>query len=177
MFQFVFRSFYRLDNAGLSDEIKNHFFKLMANKQTNLVTVLSELYNIPTLRHKNTIQFSFATKLLHTTNNDNPIFDAEISRVINKNVTGKSKDEKIRSSLEMYNYIQKLYSILKEDEEVNNVISKFRSKFNVNTDTMGDTKILDFIMWSLGKLMKRNKMDMINISNQISDYDLASIPS
>lgn len=36
VFRFVFRSFYRLDNAGLSDDMKNRFFELLAEKQTNL---------------------------------------------------------------------------------------------------------------------------------------------
>jgi hypothetical protein len=30
VFQFVFRSYYRLDNAGLSDEIKNRFFRTVS---------------------------------------------------------------------------------------------------------------------------------------------------
>ena len=29
LFQFLFRSFYRLDNAGLSDDFKQDFFRLM----------------------------------------------------------------------------------------------------------------------------------------------------
>ena len=78
VFQFVFRSFYRLDNAGLSVEMKNHFFKLLAEKQTNLGVILSDLYEIPRKKGDKSMQFSFATKLLHTIDNRKPIYDTEI---------------------------------------------------------------------------------------------------
>ena len=81
LFQFVFRSFYRLDNAGLSDNLKKHFFKLLAEKQTKLDIILSDLYEIPRLKKDNSIQFSFATKLLHTVDNDKPIFDKYIEAI------------------------------------------------------------------------------------------------
>ena len=41
VFQFVFRSYYRLDSAGLSDKIKKHYFELLAGKQTKLERILS----------------------------------------------------------------------------------------------------------------------------------------
>ncbi len=151
VFQFVFRSYYRLDSAGLSDGIKNHFFKLLAEKQINIRIILSELYEIPTLKGKNTIQFSFATKLLHTIDNNKPIFDSEIAKLIKLKQDGSDKDTKIQSCIEIYNSLEILNTELKEDYEIKKVISRFRSKFNVYEE-ISDAKALDFIMWSLGKL-------------------------
>ena len=156
VFHFVFRSYYRLDNAGLSDEIKSRFFELLAEKQTNLETILSELYKIPTLKGKNTIQFSFATKLLHTIDNNKPIFDSGVAKLTNIKLKGSDRDTKIRSCIKIYNSLEKLYAELKEDYKIKKVISKFRSKFKVDDENISDTKVLDFIMWSLGKL-KKNK--------------------
>jgi len=111
VFQFVFRTYYRLDNAGLSDGIKRRFFELLDQKQINLETILSELYEIPTLKGKKTIQFSFATKLLHTINSNKPIFALEISRVTNIRPTG-SGEAKIHSCIERYDFLEKRLFIL-----------------------------------------------------------------
>jgi hypothetical protein len=152
IFQFVFRSFYRLDNAGLSDNLKKRFFKLLAEKQTKLDIILSELYEIPTLKKYNSIQFSFATKLLHTIDNDKPIFDRYVIFLIKKKVTGHNKNEKIQSCIEIYNSLVTLNDELKKNDKIRNVILKFRTKFKVSNEEMSDTKVLDSIMWSLGKL-------------------------
>jgi hypothetical protein len=152
LFQFVFRSFYRLDNAGLSDNLKKHFFKLLAEKQTKLDIILSDLYEIPRLKKDNSIQFSFATKLLHTVDNDKPIFDKYVTSIINKKVKGNNKNEKIQSCIEIYDSLVTLNDELKKNDKIRNVILKFRSKFKVSNEEMSDTKVLDSIMWSLGKL-------------------------
>jgi hypothetical protein len=63
LFQFIFRSFYRLDNAGLGEPFKEKFFLLLEeNRNTprpdpNALTM--ELYGIPTLRGLKSVQFSF----------------------------------------------------------------------------------------------------------------------
>lgn len=155
LFQFVFRSYYRLDNAGLGDNLKEHYFKLLGNKQKDLGKILSELYEIPTARKIKTIQFSFATKLLHTINENNPIFDSEVSDVIHRKMIGKTKDEKIRSCLEIYEFLKETYSNLLKDKKIKIVILNFRSKFNVTKDKISDIKVLDFIIWSLGKLKRK----------------------
>ena len=152
VFQFVFISYYKLGNAGLSDEIKSRFFELLAQKQTNLELILSKLYEIPTLKGVNTIQFSFATKLLHTIDNDKPIFDSNVEKSTNIKLRGSDKDTKIRSRIEAYDSLEKLYAKLKEDDKTKKLISKFRLKFKVNDEKISDTKVLDFIMWSLGRL-------------------------
>ncbi|MFA6533935.1 MAG: hypothetical protein WCT37_02050 [Patescibacteria group bacterium] len=152
VFQFVFRSFYRMDSAGLSDEIKSCYFKLLANKQTKLEIILSELYKIPTLKNKKTIQFSFSTKLLHTIDNNLPIFDSEVGKIFNLKVSGKNEDEKIASCIKIYDTLKVYYLELNNAEEIKEVISKFRQRFDVDINKISNTKILDFIFWSLGKL-------------------------
>lgn len=132
----------------------SHFFELLAEKKTNLETILSELYKIPTLKGKNTIQFNFATKLLHTIDKNKPIFDSGVAKLTNLKPKGSDKDTKIRSCIEIYNSLEKLHAELKEDYKIKEVISKFRSKFKVDDENISDTKVLDFIMWSLGKLEK-----------------------
>jgi hypothetical protein len=157
VFQYVFKSYLRIDNAGWSDKMKKQFFILLSEKQSDLKTILLKLYKIPTLRGKNSIQFSFATKLLHTINNDSPIFDSMVSKIIKMDVKGNNKNEKINSCIKIQNYLKDLYKKLITDTKIQQVISNFRTKFSVqikemsDKKIMSDTKILDSIIWSLGK--------------------------
>jgi len=158
-FQSRFKSFYRMNSAGLSDSQKKRFFELLSDKsdkQENLTYILSELYEIPRLNRTHSIQFSFATKLLHTINNNKPIYDKKIAEIINICVQGANKNKKILSCIEIYNFLEKLYLNMLQDKTIINIISEFRLKFKVNEKNISNIKVLDFIMWSLGDLKRKN---------------------
>ena len=152
VFQFVFRSFYGMDRAGLGPDLKKRFFELLERKEDRLEIILRALYKIPTLRKLHTVQFVFATKLLHTLDDGNPIFDAKVAKVIHKTVTGVSGDERIKSSLILYEYLKCVHCNLLKDSDITKIIRKFKEKFHVNQKQISDEKVLDFIIWTLGKL-------------------------
>jgi hypothetical protein len=151
-FQHRFGNFYIMNRAGLSDALKKRFFKLLSGKESDLECILNELYKIPTLRKTHSIQFSFATKLLHTVNNNRPIFDRMVSKIIDKQVEGNSKEEKIKSCVEIEEFLDNLYYDLIKDNRIKRVISMFRKKFSVDENKISDIKALDFIIWALGRI-------------------------
>jgi len=152
-FQRKFKVFYIMNSAGLSDKQKEKFFELLSNKEKNLEYILSELYKIPRRDGKNSIQFSFATKLIYTVDNTKPIYDRNVAKIINKNVLGANEKEKINSCIEIFNYLNELYLSLIKENKIKKVISRFRKKFDVNKNRISDVKILDFIIWSLGDVI------------------------
>ncbi|RLG13071.1 MAG: hypothetical protein DRN71_05440 [Candidatus Nanohalarchaeota archaeon] len=161
VFQFVFKSFYGMNQAGLSNDQKIRFFELLSEQQESLEYILSELYEIPRKSNKShSIQFSFTTKLLHTINNSKPIYDSKLAKLINQHVRGSNKNEKILSCLEIYDFLEKLYANMLQDRKLADIISKFRLKFDVDKENISDTKVLDFLMWSLGKLKLKKKEDI-----------------
>lgn len=85
VFQFLYRSYYRLDNAGLTVDFKSRYFNLLEDcrnsTSVDLEHLARELYQYPTLRGRQSLQFSFVTKLANTVNNAYPIYDAEVARV------------------------------------------------------------------------------------------------
>jgi len=151
LFQFIFRSYYRLDNAGLTPEWKEVFFKLLNNKEKGLSKILNTLYKIPTFRELNTIQFSFATKLLNMIDSNSPIYDSQVGDVINQRVTGNSKETKIQSCVQILKNLESLYKMLLGDKKIRDIVSKFRIKYD-KQNKCSDAKILDFILWALGKI-------------------------
>ena len=155
LFKFMFRSYYRLDNAGLSDSFKDKYFQLLDDKVSDLKTILEVLYDIKTLRGYNTVQFSFASKLLHTIDNSNPIFDSNIGFIIGDKPGGMRKDEKISSCTEFYKKMIILYMELIKHSEIQSYISEFKATCKKYTSIdISDIKILDFMLWSLGKSTK-----------------------
>lgn len=154
LFQFVFRSFYKIDNAGLSLEQKKLYFKLLENREENLKKILIELSEIETLNERKTVQFSFATKLLHTLNNDRPIFDSQVGLAVNKHVNGNNLEKRINSCLELYDFLQEFYQKMLANKKIATSIKTFKKKFSA--EEISDAKALDFLLWSLGKLKEKN---------------------
>lgn len=152
IFQFVFRSFYGMDRAGLSSDLKKHFFKLLRQKEGDLKIILDELYEIPSLKKLNAVHFVFATKLLHTLDDGNPIFDSRVAKVVGRPVNDADKDTRIRYCIEFYAQLKNTYHDLLEEDGIKKVIQEFRKKFHVTREQISDEKVLDFIIWTLGKL-------------------------
>ena len=129
LFQFVFRSFYRLDNAGLGDDLKNKYFELMQQGEVDLKTILIELSKIENLRGRKTVQFSFATKLLHTINEDNPIYDSQVGKVINENFSGSTIEKRIESAIIVYEKLKNIQKQLLDNKDILRIIKEIRKRF------------------------------------------------
>jgi len=159
LFQFVFRSFYRLDNAGLTTQFKTEYFNILQQYRelTNFdfSTILTRLYNIQNHRGQNTFQFSFVTKMQNTIQPDRPIYDSEVARVFSFRQLrqGMNFDNKLTFFLNQLEIIQQTYSALIHHNEIQNTITLFDSKFQENN--LGQIKKLDFIFWSAGKVIKQ----------------------
>ena len=154
LFQFVFRSFYRIDNAGLTSEFKKEYFKILEQNRNEKIfdfkKVLLHLYSIPNRKGQNTLQFSFATKLFNTINDTMPIYDSKVAKIFS--LTRPYQSEfvvKLGKYLDQLDIIQKGYEMIIEQNLLPKSTELFNQKFiNSNLSKM---KILDFIFWSAGK--------------------------
>jgi hypothetical protein len=157
LFQFVYRSFYRLDNAGLTPEFKMRYFELMeksrSSENINPEPILKELYEILTRKDLKSFQFSFTTKLVNTINNSHPIYDSEVSKVIigtDNRPTGEFP-KKLNLYLSRHQIIKDTYSHILESNAFSSLFNEFDNSFLGNE--LSDFKKLDFIFWSYGKLL------------------------
>jgi len=157
LFQFVFRSFYRLDNAGLTDEFKNKYFELLEavrNKEVNIKSVCETLYEIENRKGSKSLQFSFATKLANTVNPLLPIYDSEVAKMYGYKppLTYKPLSERIENLLKFYKYLSDDYTKVLHDGSIEMTLNTFDKKFPKYQDKISNFKKLDFIVWSAGKL-------------------------
>jgi hypothetical protein len=157
LFQFIFRSFYRLDNAGLTPEFKTRYFELLQeyrDKPIDLNAICIDLSDYKTRKGLNSIQFSFATKLANTIDDSYPIYDSEVIRLFNfKQPYRFEKDEKIKIYLEQYDYILSTSKKLITNAQVQLIFKEMNINFGESCIKMSETKKLDTLMWGIGKVL------------------------
>jgi len=156
LFQFTFRSFYGLDRAGLTPGWKHMFFQIMEenkhNKDIDIHSVGKRLYDIPTQQGANSLQFSFITKLINLNDPNRPIYDRYVARVFAFNPPqGPNLYDRIERFIKFYGEIESTYRWLSEDVKIKEMLKDFDNKFPLNIIT--DNKKIDFIVWTLGKIL------------------------
>lgn len=158
LFQFTYRSFYGLDNAELTKEFKNRYFELMQEYRTtsiDLKEICIDLYNYRTQDGLNSVQFSFATKLANTIDNSYPIYDSEVTKVFNFNQPFYLKDRnlEIDKYIEQYDYIKHVSCQLSVNENIKEIFLEMDDLYGVSCKSISNIKKLDFLMWSVGKVL------------------------
>lgn len=156
VFQFVFRSFYRLDNAGLTPEFKDAYFQLMQRcRNINTIdphAIIEYLYQYKRRKGDHSIQFSFTTKMINMIDPTYPIYDSEVARAFRfSNSYVKDKEQKIARYLKQHDQIIEAYHKIIEENHLEKPLALFNSKFDYQLPII---KKLDLIFWSYGKSLK-----------------------
>lgn len=161
LFQFVFRSFYRLDSAGLTAAFKKRFFELMSSARlegrADVGAITTELRDYPNLKGQLSLQFSFATKLAATISPHLPIYDSEVASIFGFRAPHHNKmfEARLDANLSFYSKLQTIYGRIIEDDSLRSVRTQFRSKFGCAESEVSEHKALDFILWAAGKHKRR----------------------
>jgi hypothetical protein len=149
-FREKYKSFYVMRAAGLTDEHFDKYFELLDKKESILKTILEALYVIKTRKNLHSLQFSFATKLLHTLDNNQPIFDQYIRKTLGLRQPYNyldGKDQRIRALHSYYEDLKDIYQKLLAHVSIKNLIGIIRTEFDWPGSKITDAKILDFILW------------------------------
>jgi hypothetical protein len=161
LFQFVYRSFYRLDNAGLTPQFKTEYFKLMEECRhsdcLDPADLSRKLYEIPNRKNLKTLQFSFVTKLANTICADYPIYDSEITKVFSFRPPvpdgNRSVDDRLAVLLKFYNDLKNYYHDLLSGDSCASIFSCYEEIYPAyDFSKIPRLKLLDFFFWSAGKI-------------------------
>lgn len=165
-FQDVFKSFYGLNIAYLTKQFDDSYFMKFDNYRGQIITeetinsFLEEWYNILNSRERNTVQFSFLSKLLHTIDNDKIVYDKWVRILFElKNVSstkGFSFQEKVNIYYDQYQQLQNAYKVLIDSGNLDSTVVKFEKCFP-QAIGISNVKKLDFIFWKAGKLWNTSK--------------------
>ena len=128
IFQFVFRSYYGLDNAGLSYEFKETYFELLEESKTIQVdfkNIAERLHKIKNIKQKDSLQISFTSKLVHTVQNDFPIYDSKVANLLGFSYIPATIEvsKRIDGYLNQIESLKELYNIIANEKMI---IEKFK---------------------------------------------------
>jgi hypothetical protein len=157
LFQFVYRSFYRLDNAGLSPAFKADYFVCFEEnrkaKDVDIRAVVTRLYEFPNLRGLHSLQFSFTTKLANTIDDRFPIYDRQVATVFGFKPLSPSElfDDRLADLLTFYDFLKKTYAEIISENRLGPAIQAFGEIYPDLDPLLPPIKRLDFIFWSAGK--------------------------
>lgn len=150
-FKGAYIKFYVMNSAGLRPEHYNEYFNMLSSGEEDLTEILKRMHKIPTLKNLKTIQFSFATKLIHTVDNHQPIFDKHIGEILNLKQPVDYKlgtEQRIKNRILLYNKLKQSFMTLLKKDGTQDLINTFRQEFNWKSSEIGNVKILDFILWA-----------------------------
>lgn len=166
LFQFLFRSFYRLDSAGLTKEFKTEYFKMLQGLRgadaVDLQALAQRFHEFPRLKGDKSLQFSFVTKLAHTISVSYPIYDDEVANAFafTKPASGEFQTRLARF-LTFYAWLGSAYSTVLTNGLMSQTVQDFRTKFSEQVPYLADVKVLDFIFWSTGKLIRKKQLTAV----------------
>jgi hypothetical protein len=152
-FKSTYRKYWQLNAARVSDSYCKHYFQVMENHRysgnKSIKDVVSVLYNVPSnLKGIKTIQFSFATKLLHTIDNTLPMYD---SLVADFYFCPQIKPywkyaKKLSTYLQIYDFLLREQKRILDNHFLSESIGKVRGHFKLPREYT-DQKIIDTLLW------------------------------
>jgi len=168
-FKKTFCKFYIMNGPmGLNNKQKKKFFKMLLEKENNLEKVFHNLYSIPGYGNSQKLHLSFGSKLLHTVNNNLPIYDKNISKVLmlSDPIQLGTLKEKIQNRIFIYEGIRQNYKDFLENEEIKQYLKNIRKEiansaskdhFKWDDSLISNTKLLDSLLWALYFILKDKK--------------------
>jgi hypothetical protein len=152
-YQGVYRKYWQLNAARLSDSFCKHYFRVMEDcrhaDQLSIENIVEALYSVPSnSKGRKTIQFSFATKLLHTVNNTLPVYDSLLSDFyfFPQIKPSWNYSKKLAAYLRAYDFLLREHKRVLDNGLLSESIRKFRDRFAL-PGTYTDQKIIDTVLW------------------------------
>ncbi len=142
-FQTKFNSFYRVRRDEKWRKIFYEYFESIKNKKdVTFEEILSYMYY-----KTNNIEASFCSKLLSTINPDMPIWDHYVLLNLGLKVNGKTKEDRLRDSINIYNKLIEIENKKLQEKDIKQSVKEFKEflpEYNLS-----DIKILDYILWNM----------------------------
>jgi hypothetical protein len=147
-----YQTYWAMNVARLSADYRDAYFRELESAVANpiaLRALLSELYETPTHnKGRQTLQFSFATKLLHTADRQTPIYDSFVAKFYFFQPLGADRplQDRIDDLVSFHTFLSAEYARILATGLLTSSILAFRSQFKLQHFT--DQKIIDTLIWA-----------------------------
>ena len=142
-FQRTFNGFYVVRRNESWRKSYYEYFESVKNGKPTFKNIITYLYECI-----GNIEPSFSSKMLATIIPEKPIWDRYVVQNLNMQLTGTTKEEKLKNAIMLYADIEKWYADFLETEKGKECIGEFDQ---VLPDYKGISKIkkIDSILWSI----------------------------
>jgi hypothetical protein len=166
-FQRIYRRYWQLYAARLSSSFCQSYFALLESSKSAqdvaVKTVAQQLLEVPTHGDaRRSVQFSFASKLVHMINRRLPIYDSMVESFyfLPAGPAKESTDAKLERLVASYGFLVAEYTRVLQQGLLTHAIQRFRLRFHVGHEYT-DNKIIDTLIWRFVGFMRggavRNK--------------------
>lgn len=159
-FKTIFKNFYQLKAARLSQDFCEKYFLLLESCRDHGdirgESIVRSLLAIPSNSSgKCAVHFSFSTKLAHTLNNDLPIYDSKVSDFyfLPKINLSWDAERKIEEYMLQYRFLVDEYKRIIDDGLMSLSISLFRREFDQGA-LLTDAKVIDTLIWRCASFLR-----------------------
>jgi len=158
-FRKQYGEFFAMGQSRLIPSYYDRYFTLLETNKTNHEVSLSEILMSlkpvsQTSKGRKSIQFSFATKLVHMINDDEPIYDSRIKMFYKKTEPPAAMEYKKRVAtyIDIQKSIKDEYRHIIDDKLLEPSIECFRRMY-ANRRDHSDIKVIDWIIWQFVSLV------------------------
>jgi len=151
-YQARYSKFFRLNGAGLSAAFRKKYFATLLEYSNAALPKLNEVIKRIQTKDKK-LHTSFASKLLHTLNQEEPIYDSMICNFyFYSRPSYKDENKKINSILSFHTFLKDEYSRIIRGGLLKESITRLNDKWQIQD--LSDTKKIDTLLWAFVKLMR-----------------------
>ncbi|MDZ7652859.1 MAG: hypothetical protein U5L03_10065 [Burkholderiaceae bacterium] len=159
-FQAKYRRYWQMNQARLSPDYLSAYFRHLQRIKHfpgphDPVSIAQRLHSIPTQRSgRLSLQFSFASKLVHMVSPRRPVYDSRVERFYFLPALSANEPlaEKLGRFEASYGFLEREYGRVLQAGLLEPAIRAFRRRFNVGKDYT-DIKIVDTLIWKYTDLL------------------------
>ena len=157
VFQATYRKYWRLNAARLNASFCIAYFRLLEKSKDAVIPTVEKvsqlLFRYPTHQSdRRSLQFSFATKLVHMLDPKKPVYDSLIAHFYFLPST-TSRKAKLSDLLVSYKFLENEYERILTKGLLAPSIRRFRQRFDID-GTLTDEKVVDTLIWGFARLSK-----------------------
>lgn len=163
-FQSTYKHYWKMSSARLSETFLNRYFELLEHskyeiKKASVKSIALQLYSTPTHNNRNSLQFSFSSKLVHMIAPQNPIYDSMIESFyfLPPPKNKETEERKIERLVSSYNFLRMEYKRISEQNLLGEAITHFQQHFKID-NSYTESKIIDTLIWKFVTLLKRGSV-------------------
>lgn len=158
-FQRAYRGYWAMNGARLSTAFLDRYFRLMDERRgdtaVEIEEVVNDLWSVPTHRNgRKSVQFSFASKLVHTVDPTKPIFDSLVCRFYFLPDPSGSADARLAELVTSYRFLQHEHRRVVDGGLLEPGIRSFRDRFAAAVDGWTDQRVIDVLIWAFVKYLR-----------------------